>query len=144
MDLGPVEYVIIEFPGNEFNGRIAPEIAKLVEAGTVRILDLIFLKKDLAGTVSTFEFSELDEAAAFVEIEGQSEGFLGEDDLAWAADTLDPDSSALFILWEDLWATDLAREIWRANGELLVGQRVPRSVVNDVVETIERQEASAS
>jgi len=133
MALGPVEYVVIRFPGNRFSGEIAPAIGDLVERGTVHILDLVFIKKDADGTVGWFEFDELEEGALFVEIEGESDGIVGHDDIAAIAGDLEPDSSALFILWEDLWAADLARAVLDAGGELVAGARIPHAVVEAVL-----------
>ena len=129
MEVGPVEYLVISFPGNHFDGRVAPAIAALVEQGTVHILDLVFIKKGPAGEVTTFEFTDLDEAAGFAEIEGEADGLLNEDDIAAVADDLAPDSSALFILWEDLWAIDLARAVRGAGGQVVAGARIPREIV---------------
>jgi Short C-terminal domain/Family of unknown function (DUF6325) len=111
MELGPVEYLIISFPGNRFNGEITPAIADLVERGTIRILDLAFIIKDADGQTATFEYDELDEAAGFVDIDGEADGLFSDEDLQLAADALDPDSSALFIVWEDLWASELAKAL---------------------------------
>lgn len=133
MDLGPVEYVIIEFSGNRFNGDIAPAIADLVERGVVRILDLVFAKKDADGTVTTFEYDELDEVASFAVIDGDADGLLSDDDVAGLAAELAPDSSALFILFEDVWATELGRAVRSAGGELIAGGRIPHRVVVDAV-----------
>lgn len=133
MDLGPVEYVIIEFSGNRFNGAIAPAIADLVERGVVRILDLVFAKKDADGTVTTFEYDELDEVASFAVIDGDADGLLSDDDVAGLAAELAPDSSALFILFEDVWATELGRAVRSAGGELIAGGRIPHRVVIDAV-----------
>ena len=74
MTIGPVEYIVVAFPGNEFNGEIAPELIALVEAGTVRILDLIFVGKDVDGSVVAFEIDELGEAAGFGGLEGDVGG----------------------------------------------------------------------
>lgn len=129
MDPGPVEYIVIEFPGNRFNGDIAPAIADLVERDVVRILDLVFVKKDADGSVTSFEYDELDETAGFATIDGDADGLLGEDDVAEIAAGLAPESSALFILWEDLWARELGQAVWAAGGELVTGGRLGRNLV---------------
>ena len=129
MQLAPVEYLIISFPGNQFNGKIAPALADLVERGTIHILDLVFIKKDADGTVTSFEFEELEEAAGFADIDGEADGLLNEEDIELAAETLAPDSSALFILWEDLWAAEFARAVIDSGGELVVGERIPHAIV---------------
>lgn len=129
MQLGPVEYLLISFPGNKFKGEIAPAIADLVDSGTIHILDLTFIIKDDDGTVATFEYDELEEAAGFVDIDGEADSLFSDEDLAMAADALAPNSSALFILWEDVWAATLADSIRGAGGQILAGQRIPRDII---------------
>ena len=136
MTLGPVEYLVISFPGNNFDGSIAPAIAELVESGTVRILDLVFVKKDDDGVGTSFEFSELEEASGFVDIDGDADGLLSDDDIALAAEALASNSSALFILWEDCWANELSVAIRNAGGQLLVGERIPYAVVDAALGSI--------
>ena len=77
MTIGPVEYIIVGFPGNKFNGEIAPELVALVESGTIRILDLIFIGKDADGSVVAFEIDELDGVAGFEELDGDVGGLIG-------------------------------------------------------------------
>jgi len=129
LDIGPVEYVLIEFPGNRFTGDIAPALADLVENGTVSIIDLVFVMKDADGTVSTFEFDDLDELAAYAAIDGDADGVLSEEDLVLAAEELSPNSSALLIVWEDRWAAPLATAIRAAGGQIRGGERIPHDIV---------------
>jgi hypothetical protein len=129
MDIGPVEYLIISFPGNRFKGEIAPAIADLVERGTIRILDLAFVSKDADGTMLALEYDELDDAAGFVDIDGDAGGLLNEEDLELAAEALAPNSSALLIVWEDLWAAELAAALRSAGGVFLSGERIPHEIV---------------
>jgi hypothetical protein len=129
MNIGPVEYLLISFPGNKFKGEVAPAIANLVESGTIHILDLTFIIKDADGSTAMFEFDELEEAAGFAGIDGEADGLFSDEDLELAAEALAPDSSALFILWEDVWATELADAIRGAGGQILSGERIPRDIV---------------
>jgi hypothetical protein len=129
MQLGPVEYVLISFPGNKFKGEIAPAIASLVENDTIHILDLTFIIKDADGTTAMFEYDELPEAAGFADIDGESDGLFSDEDLEIAAAGLEPNSSALFIVWEDVWATELANAIADAGGQIVAGERIPRDIV---------------
>ncbi len=130
-EIGPVEYMIVAFPGNRFRGEIAPALAELVESNTIRIIDLAFVTKDADGNVAAFELSELDEEVrAGLENLGLTvEGLFNEDDLAAAAEELDPDSSAALLVWEDVWAAKLAQAIRDAGGVLLDLERVPHEVV---------------
>ena len=132
MDIGPVEYVVIEFPGNRFNGEVAPALARLVESGTVRIIDLVFVVKDVDGNVSSFEYDELEEAAELAGIEGEADGMLSDEDVLAIADDLSLDSSALLILFEDLWALEFGQAVVASGGELVAGGRIPRSLIDDL------------
>ena len=132
--IAPVEYVLIAFPGNEFTGGIAPAIADLVEAGTVRILDLVFVCKDADGTITSFEYDERIDTVEFDAIDGDADGFLSEDDILAAADHLEPQSSALLIVFEDLWAARLGAEIMASGGQLVAGGRIPADLVRELVD----------
>ena len=103
---------MIGFPDNKFTGGIAPALADLVNSGTVRIIDLVFIRKD-------------------------ADGFLDEEDILAAAEELDNNSSTLLIVWEDLWAAPLAAEIVASGGQLISGRRIPHQVVTEVLEAIE-------
>lgn len=129
MDLAPVEYVIIEFPSDSPDPEVAPAIADLVERKLVRILDLVFVRKDAEGAVSWYEYDERDDLAAFADIDGDADGLMGDDDIVELAEDLPVDCSALFIVWEDLWAADLGRAVRRAGGRLTAGERIPHEVV---------------
>ena len=109
MTIGPVEYIIVGFPGNKFSGEIAPELVALVESGTVRILDLIFIGKDADGSVVAFEIDELDEVAGFHRLEGDVGGLISEADIEYAAAALEPNTSAAMLIWEDVWRRALPR-----------------------------------
>lgn len=129
MTTGPVEYIIVGFPGNKFTGEIAPELFALVDSGTIRILDLIFIGKDAAGEVLAFEIDELDEAIGFGQLEGEFGGLISPEDIEFAAGQLEPNSSAALLLWEDLWAAPFAAAVINSGGVLLQGARIPRELI---------------
>ena len=135
--IGPVEYMLIGFPDNKFTGGIAPALADLVDSGTVRIIDLVFIQKDADGDVLSFEYDDLPETAAYGDIDGESDGFLSEDDILAAAEELELNSSTLLIVWEDLWAKPLAAEILASGGQLISGRRISHEVVTEILEAIE-------
>jgi hypothetical protein len=137
VDLGPVEYVLIDFPGNRFTGHIVPALASLVESGTVRILDLVFISKDADGAVTTFEFDQLDDELGYAAIEGAADGVMSDEDLTIAAAGLDPESSALLIVWEDRWAAELAAAVRAAGGRILAGERIPHEIAVAALEGID-------
>ncbi|MET7478418.1 DUF6325 family protein [Streptomyces sp. NPDC005648] len=136
MDLGPVEYVVLAFPGNRFRGEIAPELKSLVASGTVRILDLTFVKKDADGAVSYVELDALDpmESSVFDDIEGEVGGLFSQEDLELIAEELVPDSSAAVLLWEDTWAAGISGAVRRAGGRLVAHERIPADVVERAYE----------
>ena len=129
MTIGPVEYIIVGFPGNQFNGQIAPELVDLVESGTVRILDLVFIGKDADGSVVFFEIDELDEVAGFGGLDADVGGLIGPEDIEYAAAALEPNSSAALLIWEDVWAARFAEAVRKSDGVLLEGARIPHEII---------------
>ncbi len=129
MTIGPVEYIIVGFPGNKFSGEIAPELVALVESGTVRILDLIFIGKDVDGSVVAFEIDELDAVAGFDRLDGDVGGLISEADIEYAAAALEPNSSAALLIWEDVWAARFAQAVRNADGVVLEGARIPHELI---------------
>ena len=134
MTIGPVEYLIVEFPGNEFDGKIIPAIIKLVDDGTIRLIDLMFITKDDDGNIAEVEFDECGGLSAFAELKGDVPGFINADDVEHTAEGLEVNSSAALLVWEDTWATTLRDAILNAGGEVLDLERVPYEVVNAAVE----------
>jgi len=128
MTTGPVEYIIVGFPGNKFTGEIAPELIALVDSGTVRVLDLIFIGKGADGEILAFEIDEL-EVAGFDKLQGEFGGLISQEDIEFAADQLEPNSSAALLIWEDLWAAPFARAVINSGGVLLEGARIPRDLI---------------
>jgi hypothetical protein len=130
-DIGPVEYLIVAFPGNQFRGEIAPALADLVEAGTIRIIDIAFASKDENGETAAFELSDLDPEVrqGLENLGAESSGLFSEDDLMGAAEVLEPNSSAALLVWENLWAKPVAAAIRDAGGELYDYDRVPHEIV---------------
>lgn len=130
-EIGPVEYLIVAFPGNRFRGEIAPALADLVEAGTIRIIDIAFASKDENGEVAAFELSDLDADVreALEKLGATSGGLFNEEDLLAAAEELHPDSSAALLVWENIWAKPVADAIRDAGGELYDYDRIPHEVV---------------
>ena len=130
-ELAPVDYMIVAFPGNEFRGEIAPALADLVEKGTIRIIDLAFVAKDADGNIGAFELTDIDPDVrkGFENMGVEVNGLLNEEDLQAAGEELEPNSSAALLVWENLWARDVAQAIRNAGGELLDFERLPHEVV---------------
>lgn len=130
-ETGPVDYLIVAFPGNEFRGDIAPALADLVESKTIRIIDLAFVGKDTEGNVIASELTDIDPEVreGFEKAGIEINGLFNEDDLEAAGEELEPDSSAALIVWENVWARHVAQTIRDAGGEVLDFERVPHDVV---------------
>ena len=136
MTMGPVSYTVIAFPGNQFNGNIAPEVAKLVASGIVRILDLVFVGKDESGDTISLEFDQMDELAAFGEIEGEVGGLVNAEDLDHVAAKLPDGNSALIIVWEDVWAMPLVEAMRASGGVLVDSARIPAPLVEAALDEL--------
>ena len=130
---GPVEYLVIAFPDGNVSDDIAPELAKLVDNQTIRILDVVFLASDLAGAVTIIEFDELDELAGFAEVDAEVGGFISPDDIGFVGAKLDPGSAAAILLVENLWAASLASVLDRRGDFLLEGARIPGDLIDAAV-----------
>ena len=130
MAVGPVDVYIIGFPGNKFTGRIAPAILELVENGTIRILDLLFMMKDADGVVTTLEATDLGEdGAGFVGIDVTQPGALGPEDAEEVNEDLPANSAALLIAFENLWVGKVVDALRAADAVLIDQIRIPVDVV---------------
>jgi hypothetical protein len=130
-EIGPVDYMIVAFPGNEFRGEIAPALADLVESGTIRIIDLAFVGKNAEGEIVAFELTDLDPEVreGFEKAGVEVNGLFNDDDLMSAGEELEPNSSAALLVWENVWARDVADRIRDAGGVVLDFERLPHEVV---------------
>ena len=136
MAIGPVEYLILGFPGNNFTGQIVPELAKLLDSGLVRIIDLTFITKDADGRVDVVEYDAVEELAAFAGLDAEIGGILTDEDVAHAAASLEPNTSAAVLIWEDTWAAPFAEAVRNANGVILEGARIPREIIEEVMDAL--------
>ncbi len=136
--IGPVEFLIIGFEGNQFTGDITPALAELVDTGTVRIIDLAVVSKDADGNVTILEMQELspEVADALIALTGEVSGLLSEEDLMGVAEDLAPSSTAAALLVEHIWATRFAQAVRQAKGELVLAERIPGAVIDEVRETL--------
>ncbi|MET9922413.1 DUF6325 family protein [Streptomyces sp. NPDC059605] len=126
-DMGPVDFLVIEFPGNRMTGEGFPLLLDLVDRGIIRVLDLLFVRKDTEGSTVALELRELDVGGEFdlSVFEGSSSGLLGQDDLDEAGAALEPGSSAAVLVYENLWAAPLALALRRGGAQLVAGGRIP-------------------
>ena len=130
--MGPVEYLVVEFPGNQFNGDVVPALKELTRNGTIHIIDLIFVKKDKDGNVKSFELSNLSaaEAAAFNDLDGEIDDLLNEEDILLAAEKLRPNSAGALLVFEHTWAIRLRDAVVNSGGRLVENDRIPAAVVD--------------
>ena len=125
-EMGPIDYVVLEWPGRQPNGEAAPHLIDLVDRGLIRIIDLAFVSKDEDGSVAGLELNELGEQVEqFAAFAGASSGLLGDDDLNEAANALEPGTSAAVLVYENRWAAPLAAALRRSGGELVASGRIP-------------------
>jgi hypothetical protein len=131
MSIGPVEYMVVAFPGNQFNGQIAPALRDLIDSGTIRVLDLAFVMKDEEGNVVGAELEDAgsDVMNAFNALTVERGGLLNDDDLQDIGEALDANSAAAILVWEDLWAKRFADAVADSGGVLVEIARIPRDVV---------------
>jgi hypothetical protein len=135
MPLGPVDVYIIGFPGNNFRGEIVPAILEQVEKGVIRVVDILFVVKDLDGNVATLTIEDLGpEGAAFAEVDVYSSGALNEEDADEVSEDIPAGSSALLIAYENTWMQDLVGAFARAGAVPIDQIRIPAYVVNEVIE----------
>ncbi len=135
--MGPIDYLIIEWPGRQPTGEAMPHLIDLVDRGLIRILDLTFIAKGEDGSVAALEIADLgDEVAAF---EGASSGLLSDEDVEEAGGALEPGTSAALLVYENSWAAPLAAALRRSGGQLVASGRIP---VQDVLAALDAVEAS--
>ncbi len=126
-ELGPVDWIVVEFPGSRFNGEIAPALRDLVERDLIQVLDLLVLKKDADGTLEAFELSDLDpgEIGELRTYEAELATLLSEDDVTALAEAIEPGNSAAVLVWENTWAVPFATAVRRSGGQLVASGRIP-------------------
>jgi len=143
-EMGPVDYVVLEWPGKQPKGEVAPMIIDLVDRGLIRILDVALMVKAEDGSVAALDLGELDgEGAGFGEFEGASTGLIGQQDLEEAAAALEPGTSAAVLVWENRWAAPIAVAIRRSGGQLAASGRIPIQGILAALEAAESETATA-
>jgi hypothetical protein len=140
-EVGPIDYVLIEWPGRQPNGTVAPHLVDLVERGVIRILDVAFITKGEDGSVAGIELADLGDGAGELTVfEGASSGLIGDDDIAEAASALEPGTSAALLIFENTWAAPFVGAVRRTGGQLVASGRIP---AEDVLAALDAAEANA-
>ena len=135
IETGPIEYIVIDFPGNKFNGEIIPALQELVDNGTIHIIDLIIVRKDSDGTMLVVEVDEVEEeTTAFEGLDYEVQGLLSDEDLELIGEQLPDNSTAALLVWENVWAARFAQAVRNANGIILDNARIPHDIVNAAIE----------
>jgi len=126
-ELGPVDYLVVEFPAgvSNFTGEMAEALASLVDAGTIRLLDLLILQKSADGSVEAFEIDDLDVVDELRHLEAEVAEILASEDVVHLADAMEPGSTAGVLVWENRWAAPFASAARRAGGQLIATGRIP-------------------
>jgi|SRR5579871_633121 len=126
-ELGPVDYLVVEFPGSKFNGDIAPTLVDLVDRGTIRVLDLIMITKDADGSFDALELDDVEDGALgeLHRLETEIAEILSADDIANVAAALEPGSTAGVLVYENLWAAPFASAVRHCGGQLVASGRIP-------------------
>jgi hypothetical protein len=141
VEMGPIDYILVEWPGRQPNGEAVPHLIDLVERGLIRILDLSFVVKDEDGAVAGIELADLGDGATEFEVfEGASSGLLSDDDLGEAAAALEPGTSAAILVYENTWAAPFAAAVRRSGGQLVASGRIP---ADDILAALDAAEANA-
>jgi len=142
-ELGPVDYLVVEFPPGQanFTGEMAAELAALVEAGTIRVLDLLILAKNDAGEVEALEIDDLDALDELRVLETEIAELLAAEDVAHLGAALEPGTTAGVVVWENTWAAPFASAARRAGGQLVASGRIP---VQAILASIEAEEAAST
>ena len=127
--------LVVQFPGNEVKGDIVPALKELVENGTIRVIDILFIKKDQDGNVTMREINDLDDAsfAAFNPNVAEVDGLVSRDDIQQLAATLNNNSAAGEMLFENTWATRLQNAIVDAQGKVVLIDRIPQGVIEQAL-----------
>ena len=135
-ELGPVDYLIIEFPAEtaNFTGEMADELIKLADAGTIRIIDVLVLLKDADGGVEALELEDLDQLGPLQGLEAELAELLAEEDVEHLAAAMDPGSVAGVLVYENIWAAPFASAARRSGGQLIANGRIPIQAILAAVE----------
>jgi hypothetical protein len=141
-ELGPVDYVVVEFPAgaSNFTGEMAAELRALIDSGTIRVIDVLILTKDADGVVEATELSDAEDGGELQALEPDLGELLTADDVENLAAAMEPGSTAGVLIWENLWAAPFAAAARRAGGQLIADGRIP---IQAIIASIEADQATA-
>ena len=142
-ELGPIDYIVVEFPAgaSNFTGEMTAELLALVKAGTIRLVDVLILTKDEDGSVEAMELSDVEDLGELEALEAELAELLAEEDVEHLAAAMDPGSTAGVLIWENLWAAPFAAAARRSGGQLIATGRIP---IQAIIASIEADEAQST
>lgn len=136
---GPVDFLLMEFPGDRFTGEIAAEVSRLVDAGIVRLYDVAIIQKQEDGSFDGLLLDELDPdvVGGLTVFSGARSGLLGDEDLKQAADAMEPGTTAALLLYENTWAIPFVAAAYRAGGQVIASARIPAQDLMDALDALD-------
>ena len=144
-EMGPIDYILVEWPGRQPTGEAAPYLVDLVDRGIIRVLDFAFIAKDEDGNVGGIEISEVaDQVKEMKVFEGASSGLLSDEDTAEAGEALEPGTSAALLVYENSWAAPFASAVRRSGGQLVASGRIPVQALLAALDAAEDAEGAAT
>ena len=144
LEMGPIDYIVLEWPGRQPKGDAVPLIIDLVERGIIRVLDIALMVKGDDGSVAAVDLGDLDEDSGFGVFDGATTGLISQADLEEAATALNPGTSAAVLVWENVWAAPVAVALRRSGGQLVASGRIEIQAVLAALELIEEQAEAAA
>jgi hypothetical protein len=144
LEMGPIDYIVLEWPGRQPKGDAVPLIIDLVERGIIRVLDIALMVKGDDGSVAAVDLGDLDEDSGFGVFDGAMTGLITQEDLEEAATALNPGTSAAVLVWENVWAAPVAVALRRSGGQLVASGRIEIQAVLAALELIEEQAEAAA
>ena len=144
LEMGPIDYIVLEWPGRQPKGDAVPLIIDLVERGIIRVLDIALMVKGDDGSVAAVDLGDLDEDSGFGVFDGATTGLITQADLEEAATALNPGTSAAVLVWENVWAAPVAVALRRSGGQLVASGRIEIQAVLAALELIEEQAEAAA
>jgi len=142
LEVGPVDYLVVEFPGNKMTGEGLPILVDLVDRGIVRVLDLVFVRRDDDGTVSAFEITDFDGDGALdlAVFQGAKSGLLDDQDIAEAGNAVQPGSSAALLVYENTWAAPMVGALRSSGAEVVASGRIPADVLMEALDALDAKD----
>ena len=144
-EMGPIDYLVIEWPDRQPSGEAAPLLVDLVDRGLIRVIDIVFLAKGEDGSVTMLDIASLaEQSESLNELSGASSGLLSEEDAGEAATALEPGTSAAILVYENRWAAPFAAALRRSGAQLVANGRIPVQAILAALDAAEESESTSS